>query len=209
MKPPKDYAGNVFINCPFDGDYMPLFRAVTFATIDCGFYARSALEIDDAAEVRIEKIQRIIRQCKFGIHDISRTETDEDTDLPRFNMPLELGIFLGARKFGDRNQKDKRCLIMDRDRFRYQVFISDIAGQDIKGHNNDPTDVISNVSTFLRNVSERKTVPGGASINVRYGAFIDDLPEILELAQLEEHEMGFNEFSTFSSEWLKVNSSNG
>jgi len=205
MEPPKDYAGNVFINCPFDGDYMPLFRAATFATIDCGFYARSALELDDGGEVRIEKIQRIIRQCKFGIHDISRTELDEDTNLPRFNMPLELGIFLGAKKFGDKSQKDKRCLIMDREQFRYQVFISDIAGQDIKGHNNDPSEVISKVSEFLRNASERKTVPGGAAISVRYSAFLVELPLILEAAQLEEHEMGFNEFSTFSSEWLIEN----
>jgi len=32
-------------------------------------------------------------------HDISRTELNEHS-LPRFNMPLELGLFLGASRFG-------------------------------------------------------------------------------------------------------------
>jgi hypothetical protein len=203
MEPAGEYAASVFINCPFDGDYKPLFRAATFATIDCGFLARSALEIDDGGETRIEKIQRIIGQCKFGIHDISRTELDEDNELPRFNMPLELGIFLGAKKFGGKGQKDKRCLIMDREQYRYQIFISDIAGQDIKSHNDDPFTVISKVSEFLRNASERKTVPGGVVISNHYRAFREALPNIIAASPLEENEVGFKEFSTFSLEWLQ------
>jgi hypothetical protein len=62
--------------------------------------------------VRIGKIARIIRECQWGIHDISRTEPNP-SGLPRFNMPLERGIFLGARWFRDRPQKRKSCLIRD------------------------------------------------------------------------------------------------
>jgi hypothetical protein len=86
---------DVFINCPFDDDYRALFRAIIFAVIACGFRARCALEISDAATARIEKIYKIISECGYGVHDISRTELDEVNQLPRFNMPLELGIFLG------------------------------------------------------------------------------------------------------------------
>jgi transcription initiation factor TFIIIB Brf1 subunit/transcription initiation factor TFIIB len=57
------------------------------------------LEVSDASQVRIEKIAGIIAACKFGIHDISRTELDPTTHLPRFNMPLELGLFLGREAF--------------------------------------------------------------------------------------------------------------
>lgn len=39
-------------------------------------------------------------------------------------MPLELGIFLGAKRFGTGEQKKKACLILDRDPFRYQKFTS-------------------------------------------------------------------------------------
>lgn len=125
------YDYDVFINCPFDFEYRPLLYALVFAVHDCGFRARSTLEIDDAGQVRIENIYSLIRDCRFGIHDISRTEPDETHGLPRFNMPLELGVFLGAAKFGRGRQREKRCLILDRERYRYQKYISDIAGQDI------------------------------------------------------------------------------
>jgi hypothetical protein len=118
----------VFINCPFDAQYQDLFEAITFAVFDCGFRPRCAREADDGSQVRITKIFDIIESCKFGIHDLSRTETDPQSNLPRFNMPLELGIFLGSKRFGRGRQRQKICLILDREQFRYQKFISDIAG---------------------------------------------------------------------------------
>lgn len=84
---------DVFINCPFDTGYRPILTAIVFAIHDLGFVARSALERDDGGEVRLSKIEGIIEQCKFGIHDLSAVELDTSTHLPRFNMPLELGLF--------------------------------------------------------------------------------------------------------------------
>ncbi|MEA2337939.1 MAG: hypothetical protein QOE82_1946 [Thermoanaerobaculia bacterium] len=127
--PAADYERSVFVNCPLDEQYRPLFEALVFAIQDCGYIARCALEVADASEVRIEKITRIIGDCRFGIHDISRTDTDSATGLPRFNMPLELGLFIGAKRFGRAEQKTKTCLILDIERYRYQKFISDIAGR--------------------------------------------------------------------------------
>jgi hypothetical protein len=109
------YHDNVFLNCPFDEGYQPMFIAVIFAVHDAGFTARSALEVEDSGEVRIEKIKRTIRECRHGIHDISRADLDAVTQLARFNMPLELGLFLGAQEYGGRAQKQKRSLILDVD----------------------------------------------------------------------------------------------
>ena len=94
----KDYNDNVFINCPFDSEFKDIFYAKVFTIFDCGFRARCALEEDDGGEVRIEKIFNIIRQCRYGIHDVSRTQQYPNTEIPRFNMSLELGIFFGAKK---------------------------------------------------------------------------------------------------------------
>jgi hypothetical protein len=91
---------DVFINCPFSADYRDHFRAIVYTVVRSGFTPRCARERDDAGEVRYEKICRIIKDCAYGIHDISMTELDADTGLPRFNMPFELGLFLGATKFG-------------------------------------------------------------------------------------------------------------
>lgn len=107
--PSSNYDSGVFINCPFDEAYQRLFDAIVFSVHDCGFSARSALEVDDSAQVRIDKIYRIIADCKFGIHDLSRTEPNPETGLPRFNMPLELGIFLGPGNTGRRSSEKNGC----------------------------------------------------------------------------------------------------
>jgi len=44
-----EYNKGVFINCPFDAQYKPLFDGIVFAVLDCGLWPRCALEIDDAS----------------------------------------------------------------------------------------------------------------------------------------------------------------
>ena len=144
---------------------------MVFAVYDCGFIVRCALEEDDASQVRIDKIYNIISDCRYGIHDISRTEIDNVSGFPRFNMPFELGVFLGAKKFGGGEQKRKTCLILDREPYRYQQFISDIAGQDIQTHNNTPEQTVRVVRNWLRTASKREMIPDGSIIWQRYKDF--------------------------------------
>jgi hypothetical protein len=118
------YEQSVFVNVPFDNRYVKLFHALVFAVHDCGFVCRCALESDDGSDVRFDKLVTIIRSCRYGIHDISRTTLDGANRLPRFNMPLELGLFLGAKRFGSAEQQRKTCLILERDPYRYQKFCS-------------------------------------------------------------------------------------
>ncbi len=199
----SDYNNNVFINCPFDDTYKPLFDAIVFAVYDCGFISRCALEEQDGTEVRIEKIYSIIRNCRYGIHDISRIETDENTKLPRFNMPLELGVFLGAKKFGSDEQEKKSCLILDTEPYRYQQFISDLSGQDIQSHKNSGEQIIKLVRNWLRTTSRRKTIPSGNIISKRYQEFLKDLPEMAQECKLTVDELIFNDYTEMVSEWLK------
>ena len=149
MRRPR-YNESIFINCSFDRTYKPLFDAIVFAVYDCGFVARCALEEGDGSQIRVQKIYAIISDCRLGIHDLSRVTLDRDTRLPRFNMPLELGAFLGAKYFGINRQKRKSCLVLDSEKYRYQKFISDIAGQDIQGHGNDPRRLTGIVRNWLR-----------------------------------------------------------
>jgi len=200
------YATNVFINCPFDEAYLELRNALLFAVFDCGFIPRCALEEDNSGNVRFEKIQNIIAESKFAIHDISRTEIDEINQLPRFNMPLELGVFIGAKRFGDHHQKIKNCLILDREQYRYQAFISDISGHDIRAHNNDFKEAIKHVRNWLNTASGRKTIPGGSKILRRYRLFKDNLPAMCAEIPIDIDELTYNDYCNFISTWLKENS---
>ena len=206
MKSPH-YNDNVFINCPFDSAYKPLFDAMVFAVHDCGFIARCALEEGDASEVRIDKIYSIIADSCYGIHDISRIELDDDSNFPRFNMPLELGIFLGAKKFGIEEEKRKKCLVLDRESYRYQQFISDIAGQDIYAHNNVPEGIVKCIRDWLRTASGRQTIPSGSIIWERYQTFLNELPQMAEKFQLKVEDLIFSDYIFVLGEWLVANSS--
>lgn len=197
------YADNVFLNCPLDDDYRNLKDAILFAIFDCGFVPRCAQEISDSGEVRFEKIQRLIADSKYAIHDISRTELDCSTGLPRFNMPLELGVFLGAKHFGSNQHRQKNCLILDRERYRYQSFISDIAGHDIRSHDGQEKKAIQEVRDWLNASSRRLSIPGGAAIANRYDSFRKDLPKACSTADIREEELTYNDYLNFVSEWLR------
>lgn len=200
------YEKSVFINCPFDSEYRPFFEAIVFTVHDCGRIARCSLEIDDSSQVRIDKVMQLIEECRYGIHDISRTELDSATRLPRFNMPLELGVFLGAKRFGRAQQREKVGLVLDRERYRYQKFISDIAGQDIAAHGSDVNAAIRIVRDWIRSTSPRDLrIPGGAVIARRYHAFRARLPTACAQLRIDVDELTFGEFVLQVEEWLKLN----
>lgn len=198
----RQYETDVFLNCPIDAGYRPLFEAIVFTIHDCGFAARSALEVTDTSQVRIEKISRIIAECKFGVHDISRTEPDPATGLPRFNMPLELGLFLGAKRFGTGKQKLKNCLVLDVDGYRYQRFVSDIAGQDIMAHDRMPAAAIRVVRDWLSDAQPASRIPGGAAMLERYRTFRADLPSTCARRGLVVKDLTFLEYRVQVEEWL-------
>lgn len=162
---------DVFINCRFDNDWNDKFEAIAFAIIGCGFRVRCAREVDDAGGTRISKLYKIIRESRYGIHDISCVQLDPNHNLPRFNMPLEVGIFLAAKEYGGISQKDKKCLIFDRDQYRYQIFISDLNGMDITAHNDDVNVIITSIRNFLFTSSRRKTIPTAAALLESYQSF--------------------------------------
>jgi hypothetical protein len=193
---------DVFINCPFSADYHQFYQSIIFAVIRSGFEPRCARENDDGGEVRFDKICRIIRDSKYGIHDISKTEPDAISGLPRFNMPFELGLFLGALKFGGAKLKKKKSLILDREEHRYQSFISDIAGQDVHSHQNDVNRLIGKIATWLRDEARDPNVPGGRAIADEFERFHLDLPAIAASKSLAPDELTFKDLAAIAAEWI-------
>lgn len=201
-RPP--FGASVFINCPFDSEYWSIFEAIVFCIVDCGFVPRSALELTDSGEVRVHKLRDLIRGCKYAIHDLSRIELSQNTGLPRFNMPFELGLDLGARFYGPKSLREKRCLILEGQQYTNQKAISDIAGQDPRYHNNSPTDAIREVRNWLQGVSGRKTVPGPATITTRFADFSSVIPQAATAAGLDRKNLTFIDYVHMVEEWLRT-----
>jgi hypothetical protein len=118
-------------------------------------------------------------------------------------MPFELGIFVGARRFGDARQKAKCCLILDRERYRYRNFLSDIAGQDIKSHENDPTNAIGKVREFLRANSGGRPLSGSAKIRRDFDRYIAEKSGICAALELEADEITFPDLTYLIAHFLK------
>jgi hypothetical protein len=195
----------VFINCPFDPSYRPVFDAIVFAVMALGFEPRCALERDTGTQERLKKIVEIIHSCQFGIHDLSFMRIDRSTKLPRYNMAFELGLFLGCCEFGGEGHKGKSCLILDRERWRYRKSLSDLSGRDIQGHKNDPKQAITAVRNWLATESQLSDRPGGSFVVRQYQRFRKELPKLCQRAKLRVAELSFTDYCRMVAAWLRAN----
>ncbi|MGA9766567.1 MAG: hypothetical protein WBQ49_18090 [Rhodomicrobium sp.] len=199
------YDRQVFLNCPFDDDYYPLLRAAVFTIHACGFTARIALENTGSESVRLDRLVQMIGECGLGIHDLSRVRLTSPTDLPRFNMPFECGVFYGARRFGAKAQARKRFLLLDKEPFQYQKTMSDAAGLDPRAHGNDPEKLIGCVRDFLAEGLDPKPI-GPTRISALYSEFQLALPTITARAELTladiEPLSAFNDWYLLATRWL-------
>jgi hypothetical protein len=197
----RQYDQNVFVNCPFDAEYAPIFEAIIFAVHDAGFRPICARSKLDSSQIRLQKIFELIASSRYSVPDLSRTSLDDATGLPRFNMALELGIDLGCKQYSPEHS-DKSVLVFDAEQYRYQKYVSDLAGQDIARHENEPEHAVGHVRDWLRTESRLHGIPGGYTIYKRYEAFRADLPTICSELKLDIANLAFADFSYIVARWL-------
>jgi len=146
---PNNFEKNIFINCPFDDDFRQLLIGIVFTVVYFGFKPRLSLERADSGESRIDKILGLIKESKFGIHDISRIISADKDEHYRMNMPFELGIDYGCQRLSGGKWAQKKILILEKERYRFQKAISDLSGSDIKSHSDEVDNVIGAVRDWL------------------------------------------------------------
>jgi len=188
---------NVFINCPFDNDYKPLLKALIFTIVHLDFEPQIAITTS-SANVRIHQIMRLIRDSKYSIHDISRCAPLRQGELPRFNMPYEMGLDIGCGQYGAGKLRNKQCLVLEKEKNRYDAVISDISGQDIKDHNNEPKELIEKVREWFGAILNTQ-VPGAVNIWDKYN---DCLIAINTIFQNEFTQQEINNFQP--AEFIKA-----
>lgn len=147
VRPQANPSLSVFINCPYDLEYEPLFDALVFTIICCGFIPRSATESGLVSDTRMNRIFYAITNSAYSIHDLSRCRGEGENVLARFNMPLELGIAMSLRNLESNQGHDWLALVPEN--APYTHFISDLAGYDLKKYDGDVTSIIQKVLSWL------------------------------------------------------------
>lgn len=161
---------SVFVNCPFDDAYAPTLQAICFCLIFLGFEPRLAPENADNAAARLDRIAELIRNSRFGIHDLSRCKADEAGDYARMNMPFELGLDHACRRYGPGQLAAKAILVLEHTRYDYQRTLSDISGWDIHAHNGSFEQAMKKVRDWLVAQAQAERVPPSI-IETKYATF--------------------------------------
>jgi hypothetical protein len=179
---------NVFINCPFDEPFKPLFEAIVFTVLACGYKVECALAENDSGEIRYDKLCGMIQKSGKSIHDLSRVDLSA-AGRPRFNMPFELGLFMGAKRFGGRTQKRKSAIVLNTSPNSLSVYLSDFGGNDPHAHHDRVSDVIRVVRDYLRTRPDGSTVPGQKRLGEKLGEFKAALPMLAERLEIAADEI--------------------
>ncbi len=168
---------NVFINCPFDEAYSDMLKPLVFSLLYFKFEPQISTTMS-SGDIRVQEIMKLMKNSRFSIHDISRNKALKKGDIARFNMPYEMGLDIGCQNFGNKQMKTKKCLILDETQHTYDVALSDISGQDIKAHGNDPQVLISKVRDWLM-VNLDDVLPSKNKVWQDYLEFYADYEEML------------------------------
>lgn len=170
----ENYHKNVFINCPFDDSYFELLQTLIFTICYYSFTPRLTLENSDSVQPRLEKNVQLIKESKYSIHDLSRLQSKSANEFYRLNMPFELGIDYGLRRF-DAEYSDKRSLILETERYDYMKAISDINGFDIKNHLDSPEKLIECVRAWFSETAKMTGMNGSAKAHADFIDFNTEL----------------------------------
>lgn len=197
----------MFVNCPFDNEYFPLLKALLFSI--CYFDKVPLIaETTDSGSSRLNRIQDLILQAGYSIHDLSRMEPMGSGQLPRFNMPFECGIDFGV-KAADRDKfGEKRFLILESERYRYQKVMSDIAGNDIKAHGNQPIQLIKAVHEWFK--SQGLVATGYREAYNQFEEFRNDREELMRENGYDPDdisEVPFSDFVLAAQAWISASKS--
>ena len=183
----SNYSKNVFINCPYDDRYKGLLDVILFVIVVFGFNPRVALESSDSGVNRIDKIVQLIKESKYGIHDLSRIISNTSGEYYRLNMPLELGIDYGCSRFLEPERSDKKFLILENEKFSLLKALSDLSGIDTKAHENNGAKLVECLRGWFAETVGLRDIPGPEKI-------FDDYTEDFQVYLLDKaKKLGFKE----------------
>jgi hypothetical protein len=98
----------------------------------------------------------LIEKADFSIHDLSRIESSNG--IPRFNMPLELGLSLYRAHLTLRRKRRHLVYLFESTPHRVQQSTSDTNGMDPQIHGNTPEGVMRGLRNLFSQTGSGATV---------------------------------------------------
>jgi hypothetical protein len=175
--PQKSRVKSVFLNIPYDAAFEDLFLAYIVGLTQLGLRINAALAVPNQG--RLETIIELIERSDFSIHDLSRVELSHG--LPRFNMPVELGLALYRSRI---TRGKHRIFIFDRKQYQAQRSASDVNGIDPQIHNGTVKGLMTGLRNILRHPGDVTSVP---EMLASYRAVQLKLPELRRNAGSKSH----------------------
>jgi hypothetical protein len=122
-------------------------------------------------------------------------------------MPFELGLALGAKRFGGPSHRSDRIKIMVAERYKLPAYPSDLGGNDPDAHHAKPDQLIRIVRNFLDVSPSGGPLPGPAKLMETFALFSEALPALAQEIEHRPQEIGgFKSYRTFVwcvAEYLK------
>ena len=163
---------SVFLNIPYDSQFEDLYLAYIVGLTQLGLRINATLAVPNQG--RLDRIMELIEESDFSIHDLSRIEAS--SGIPRFNMPLELGLALSrSRATHGRHQ----VFVFEKRRYRILRSTSDINGIDPQIHHGRPRGVMVGLRNIFRQLDRTTSVP---EMLTSYRAVKRRLPELRRVA---------------------------
>jgi hypothetical protein len=189
-----DYNKSVFINCPYDKQFGPLFHAIVLTVAACGFTPRCARETEFDSSNRAGRIADLLCECKYSIHDLSRHRGEGDDNLARLNMAFELGIAFGTQQLRaklselshpDLSKLTHQWLVMGPPESEIEKALSDLKGFQHVYHDLTVQKVIARVWACLTTLKDFETGPPAKTIFESYPQFLERLESRQEEAMID------------------------
>jgi hypothetical protein len=158
---------SVFLNIPYDNEFEDLYVAYIVGLTQLGLRVNATLAVPNQG--RLETIISLIGKSNFSIHDLS---LELAKGIPRFNMPVELGLAL-YRSHTTRGKH--RVYVFESKPYRVQQSTSDINGIDPQIHHGTAKGVMAGLRNIFRQPGDVTTVP---EMLISYRAVKRKLPEL-------------------------------
>lgn len=143
---------SVFLNIPYDAGFEDLYLGYIVGLSQLGLRINVTLAVP--SQGRLDTIISLVEKSNFSIHDLSRIELSNG--IPRFNMPVELGIALYRSSV---TKGKHRVYIFESKPYRAQRSTSDVNGIDPHIHHGRPQELMIALRNLFRQPGDVTTVP--------------------------------------------------